>query len=68
MPVYQYQCEKCGLFDQLRERAEASSPISCPICGGDTRRIYSPPSLSKAGYSAPTLTLKQDRDANARAS
>lgn len=42
MPVYEYQCEKCGVrFDRLQ--AMSAAPVTeCPECGGPVHRIISP--------------------------
>jgi putative FmdB family regulatory protein len=41
MPIYEFECEKCGnRFDELLSAA-AESP-ACPECGGPARRRLSP--------------------------
>ncbi len=42
MPIYEYQCEECGVrFEQLQSMSAA--PVSsCPECGGSVHRIISP--------------------------
>ena len=40
MPVYEYRCDDCGPFDQLRNAADATSPLQCPACSRPARRAY----------------------------
>ena len=43
MPIYQYECEKCGhKFDLRRSIDEVDSEITCPECGAKhPRRVIS---------------------------
>ena len=49
MPLYEYQCTKCG------ERAEILQKISdppyshCPKCGGDMKKLLSSPAIQFKG-------------------
>jgi putative FmdB family regulatory protein len=45
MPLYEFQCETCGPFEQWRTLAEASNPMLCPTCQTAAKRLFSPPSL-----------------------
>lgn len=45
MPVYAFTCAACGPFDVVRPMVEAGAPADCPSCGGDARRVFSPPGL-----------------------
>jgi putative FmdB family regulatory protein len=42
MPVYEYECEQCGVrFERLQRMAEA--PLTdCPECGGHIHRVMQP--------------------------
>ena len=40
MPVYDYQCEACGSFSEMRPMAECEQPSECPQCGHDAPRVY----------------------------
>ncbi|HKT89654.1 MAG TPA: zinc ribbon domain-containing protein [Candidatus Sulfotelmatobacter sp.] len=36
MPLYEYQCRKCGhVFEKLRRIADADSHLECPKCASD---------------------------------
>lgn len=43
MPIYEYQCDKCGhITEALRAMAQADDPIACEDCGiGKTHRRQS---------------------------
>lgn len=45
MPVYEYECDTCGVFEQRRAMSESSDPINCPTCQIEAHRIFSPPGL-----------------------
>ena len=45
MPIYAFMCAGCGPFDLLRPMAQVGAPARCPGCGGDARRIFTPPGL-----------------------
>jgi len=38
MPVYDYLCNDCGPFTQMRPMAECDAPQSCPKCEGSSPR------------------------------
>ena len=38
MPTYEYECEKCGIFEKFQSMTE--DPIKkCPTCNGPVRRL-----------------------------
>jgi putative FmdB family regulatory protein len=39
MPVYEYLCEDCGPFTQIRAMAEYELPSDCPDCGASAPRV-----------------------------
>ncbi len=40
MPIYQYKCNNCGLFEITQKITE--EPIkTCPTCGGDVKKMIS---------------------------
>jgi putative FmdB family regulatory protein len=45
MPLYEYKCNTCGIFEQWRSMAESSNPAHCPACLEIGRRIFSAPTL-----------------------
>lgn len=55
MPVYEYLCEACGPFTELRPMAQCEDPSDCPACGDSAPRvILTAPRL--AGMPAERLT------------
>lgn len=45
MPMYEYECEKCGRFE-VRQSMMDEHVAACPACGRKkTRRVYSVPSV-----------------------
>jgi putative FmdB family regulatory protein len=45
MPLYEFKCTDCGVFDQWRTMAESSHPAYCPTCQEPAKRIFSAPML-----------------------
>ena len=55
MPLYEFRCEDCGVFDLWRSLSESSAPAHCPDCKEPARRIFSPPAILSN-----SLRLKQE--------
>ena len=46
MPRYDFVCPKCGEQDEVVRPMRDSDRIeTCPACGADMRRVYTPPSV-----------------------
>jgi len=45
MPLYEFRCQDCGVFDQWRTLAEFDAPAYCPTCEKSARRVFSAPML-----------------------
>jgi putative FmdB family regulatory protein len=45
MPLYEFKCDECGVFDQWRSMAESSNPAHCPSCQEPAKRIFAAPML-----------------------
>ena len=43
MPIYEYECEKCGeIFELRRNMADIDREIKCPKCGAKKpQRVFS---------------------------
>ena len=39
MPVYEYLCNDCGPFTDMRPMAECDAPQDCPQCTGEAPRV-----------------------------
>ena len=45
MPLFEYQCERCGVrFERLQTQRD-SNPTQCPECGAAVRRLIQPPGI-----------------------
>jgi len=42
MPIYQYQCPKCNLKFELKQRFSDKSVVDCPKCQNGAQRLFSP--------------------------
>ncbi len=43
MPLYEYQCKKCGHRFELIQSFSAEDPKECPVCKGEVERLISTP-------------------------
>jgi len=61
MPMYEYDCPKCGDFTALRPMAESALPCDCPDCGASSMRvILSAPGLATmAGNTRKALAINE---------
>jgi len=58
MPIYEYRCDACDVtFERLR-RASDDSPVTCPECHDEARKLLStfaaPSDGGSSAYSAPS--------------
>ncbi|WP_019447371.1 zinc ribbon domain-containing protein [Cupriavidus sp. BIS7] len=50
MPTYDYRCEKCGDFAEIRPIARRDDPAVCPACGSQAARaLVGAPGLAGSG-------------------
>ena len=49
MPLYEYQCEKCGARVEVIQRVSDKPYSHCPKCGGDMRKLFSAPAIQFKG-------------------
>ena len=42
MPLYEYQCQACGLRFERRQSFSADPISICPECGGNVQRLIQP--------------------------
>ena len=48
MPLYEYQCPKCGRFEIIKKFSDA--PLTaCPTCGRKVERLLSAPAIQFKG-------------------
>ena len=49
MPLYEYQCEKCGERVEIIQRVSDKPYSHCPKCGGDMKKLVSAPAIQFKG-------------------
>jgi putative FmdB family regulatory protein len=54
MPIYEYECQKCGTRLERLIRRPDDVPKSCPECGGKVRKALSAFSVSMAPSHEPS--------------
>ena len=48
MPLYEYQCPKCGVFELIRKFSD--EPLTaCPTCGCEVQKLASAPAIQFKG-------------------
>ena len=48
MPLYEYQCPKCGRFELIRKFSDP--PLAtCPTCGAEVQKLLSAPAIQFKG-------------------
>jgi len=45
MPLFEYQCENCGVRFERLQRKRDTALSECPECGGAVRRLIQPPGI-----------------------
>lgn len=48
MPLYEYQCDRCGRFELIRQFKEAPLKV-CPTCGQSVQKLPSAPAIQFKG-------------------
>ena len=64
MPVYEYKCEDCGVFETMAPMRQFADPCDCPACGAASPRVM----LSVPHLSAVSSTTRRAHEVNERAS
>ncbi len=49
MPLYEYQCVKCGRRTEKIENVDGPHLKKCPHCGGKVERLLAPPAIQFKG-------------------
>ena len=63
MPVYEYHCADCGVFENLVPMSAYSEPCDCPACGASAPRVM----LSVPRLAAMSSGLRRAHETNERA-
>jgi putative FmdB family regulatory protein len=49
MPLYEYQCLKCGKRTEVLQRLDEAPLAACPECGGEMKKLISRPAFQFKG-------------------
>jgi putative FmdB family regulatory protein len=49
MPLYEYQCQKCGKRFERIQKYSDPPPSACPSCGGAVDKLFSSPAFQFKG-------------------
>lgn len=49
MPLYEYQCKKCGETTEVLQKAQDKPLEKCPRCGGAVVKLISSPAIQFKG-------------------
>lgn len=49
MPLYEFRCARCGVFDSHHSMADVPRERDCPYCADKARRMFSAVGLSRLG-------------------
>jgi putative FmdB family regulatory protein len=49
VPLYEYECQKCGRRTEKIEKVSGPHLKKCPHCGGPVERLLSPPAVQFKG-------------------
>jgi putative FmdB family regulatory protein len=58
MPTYDYECEDCGPFTEVRPLAEYDRPQPCPDCGRDAPRLLTVAAIGGGAVEAPAAPAR----------
>ncbi|MHB1304896.1 MAG: FmdB family zinc ribbon protein [Acidiphilium sp.] len=65
MPVYEYECARCGAFEASAPLAAYDQPRSCPGCGAPAPRGIASPLLAIMNGSRRAAFATNEKSANA---
>jgi len=61
MPMYEYQCEAHGTFEEIGSMARANEGAPCPECERTSPRVLSPPRLRQLASTVRTAHERNER-------
>ncbi|MEQ1888398.1 MAG: zinc ribbon domain-containing protein [Alphaproteobacteria bacterium] len=65
MPIYDYLCDSCGPFTEMRPMAEYETPCECPVCNLDAPRSLSVPHFANMAPERRHAFATNERSAHA---
>jgi putative FmdB family regulatory protein len=48
LPIYEYECARCGRFEVIRKFSDPPL-LTCPTCGGEIQKLASAPAIQFKG-------------------
>jgi putative FmdB family regulatory protein len=45
LPIYEYQCERCGTVTDIKHGFKETPSDACPKCGGQLKRLFNAASI-----------------------
>jgi putative FmdB family regulatory protein len=64
MPLYEFQCADCGVFEGARPMSRAHAPAACPSCGRRAPRVLSAVAIGQRAPRPPDATQPRLRKAS----
>ena len=55
MARYDYKCPSCGTTFEVEHPMSAHPKVTCPKCGNEAERVFSPPASSSRVRASTTL-------------
>ena len=49
MPIYEYECRKCGTRTEVFQKVDDKPPVKCGKCGGRLEKLISAPAIQFKG-------------------
>lgn len=64
MPIYDYDCNICGVFTALRKMSESDANQACPNCGEMSARVIMAPTLAILGATQRNAYERNEKSAH----
>jgi putative FmdB family regulatory protein len=64
MPLYEFECSRCGRFDVWLQISQTGQDIACPTCRQVARRVYTPPVLLRSSPELRTARAIEEKSAH----
>lgn len=64
MPLYEFRCDACGPFQELRPMQAASEPARCPVCQSTALRVFTPPNLYRTSPAYRKVRSREEQSAH----
>lgn len=64
MPLYEFECSRCGRFDVWLRISETGQDTDCPTCRQAAQRVYTPPGLLRTSPELRRARAIEERSAH----